>query len=115
MFFLWLYSTYFDLVVVVVVAVVVVVVVVAVVAAAAAAAAAAAVVVVVCWLLNVPATCLDGPVQTILSAATLRQKLQIQLSTPPTHSIRTPGQPVAALTAVRETASLTLNHSRDHP
>ena len=35
--------------------------------------------VVVCWLLNVPATCecisWDGSAQTILRAATLRQKL----------------------------------------
>ena len=39
----------------------------------------------------------DGSAQTILRAATLRQKLQIQLSTSPTHSILTPGRPVPAL------------------
>ena len=36
--------------------------------------------------------------QTILSAATLRQKLQIKLSISPSHSIPTLGQPVPALT-----------------
>ena len=40
----------------------------------------------------------DRSAQTILSAATLRQKLQIQLPTSPSHSILTPGRPVAALT-----------------
>ena len=33
----------------------------------------------------------DGPAQTIVQAATLRQKLQITLSTSPSHSILTPG------------------------
>ena len=36
----------------------------------------------------------DGSAQTILRAATLRQKLQIQLSISPSHSILPPGQPV---------------------
>ena len=36
--------------------------------------------------------------QTVLSAATLRQKLQIKVSISPSHSILTPGQPVPALT-----------------
>ena len=40
----------------------------------------------------------DGSAQTIVRAATLRQKLQIQLSTSPSHSILTPGRPVPALT-----------------
>ena len=40
----------------------------------------------------------DGSAQTSLRAATLRQKLQIQLSTPSSHSILSPGQPVPALT-----------------
>ena len=40
----------------------------------------------------------DGSAQTILRAATLRQKLQIQLSISPSHSILTPGQPIPALT-----------------
>ena len=57
--------------------------------------------VVVCWLLNTPATCLcisGVSAQTILSATTLRQKLQNQLSISPGHSILTLGQPVPALT-----------------
>ena len=40
----------------------------------------------------------DGSAQTILRATTLRQKLQIKLSTSPSHSILTPGRPVPALT-----------------
>ena len=40
----------------------------------------------------------DGSAQTILRAATLRQKLQIKLSTSPSHSILTPGPPVPVLT-----------------
>ena len=40
----------------------------------------------------------DESAQTILHAATLRQKLQIKLSTSPSHSIVTLGQPVPALT-----------------
>ena len=56
----------------------------------------------VSWLLNVPATCevylRDGSAPTILRAATLRWKLQIQLSISPSHRILTPGQPVPALT-----------------
>ena len=51
--------------------------------------------VVVCWLLNIPANMQvylrDGSAQTILCAATLRQKLQIQLSASPSHSILTLG------------------------
>ena len=34
---------------------------------------------------------MDGSAQTILHAATLREKLQIQLPTSPSHSILTPG------------------------
>ena len=44
----------------------------------------------------------DGSAQTILRAATLRQKLQIQLSTSPSQSILTPGRPVPALTLERQ-------------
>ena len=40
----------------------------------------------------------DGSVQTSLRAATLTKKLQIKLSTSPSHSILTPGQPVPVLT-----------------
>ena len=40
----------------------------------------------------------DGHAQIILRAATLREKLQIKLSTSPSHSILAPGQPVPALT-----------------
>ena len=40
----------------------------------------------------------DESAQIILRAATLRQKLQIQLSISPSHSLLTPGQPVPALT-----------------
>ena len=40
----------------------------------------------------------DGSAQTILRAATLRYKLQIQRSTSPSHSILTPGRPVPVLT-----------------
>ena len=40
----------------------------------------------------------QGRICSILRAATLRQKLQIQLSTSPSHNILTPGQPVPALT-----------------
>ena len=40
----------------------------------------------------------DGSAQIILRAATLRQKLQIKLSTSPSPSILTPGRPVPALT-----------------
>ena len=40
----------------------------------------------------------DGSAQAILCAATLRRKLQIKLSTSPSHSILTPGRPVLALT-----------------
>ena len=60
------------------------------------------VVVVVGWLLNVPATCecISGTDlhRQFLRAATLRWKLQIQLSISPSHSILTPGRPVPALT-----------------
>ena len=44
----------------------------------------------------------DGSAQTVLRAATLRQKLQIRLSTSPSHSIPTPGQPVPAMTLRRQ-------------
>ena len=40
----------------------------------------------------------DGSAHTILRAATLRWKLQIQLSISPSHSILTPGRPVPVLT-----------------
>ena len=54
------------------------------------------------WVAYCPSNMLvylrDGSVQTILRAATLRYKLQIQLSTSPSHSILTPGRPVPALT-----------------
>ena len=50
------------------------------------------------WLLNIRVYLRDGPAQTILRAATLRQKLQAKLSISPSHSILTPGQPVPALT-----------------
>ena len=44
----------------------------------------------------------DGSAQTSLRAATLRQKLQIKLSTSLSHSILTPGQPAPALTLERQ-------------
>ena len=40
----------------------------------------------------------DGSLRTSVGITTLRQKLQIQLSTSPSHVILTPGQPVPALT-----------------
>ena len=40
----------------------------------------------------------DGSAQTSLPGATLRKKLQIKLSTSPSHSTLTPGRPVPALT-----------------
>ena len=40
----------------------------------------------------------DGSAQTRVRAVTLRYKLQIKLSTSPSHSMLTPGQPVPALT-----------------
>ena len=46
----------------------------------------------------------DGSGQAIGCAATLRYKLQIKLSTSPSHSILTPGQPVPALTMYRQAA-----------
>ena len=56
---------------------------------------------VVCWLLNVPASYYmylrDGSARTIVP----RLKLQIKLSTSPSHSILTPGRPVPALTLQR--------------
>ena len=54
--------------------------------------------IVVCWLVYLR----DGFAKTILRAATLRYKLQIQFSTSPSHSIQTPGQPVPALTLYRQ-------------
>ena len=44
----------------------------------------------------------DGSAQTSVRAATLRYKLQIQLSTSPSHSILTPGRPVPVLTLSRQ-------------
>ena len=44
----------------------------------------------------------DGSAQTILHAVTLRKKLQIKLSTSPSHSLLTLGQPVPALTLYRQ-------------
>ena len=44
----------------------------------------------------------DQSAQTIVRAATLRQKLQVTLSTFPSHSIPTPGRPVPALTLKRQ-------------
>ena len=44
----------------------------------------------------------DGSAQISVRAATLRQKLQIKLSTSPSRSILTPGQPVPALTLYRQ-------------
>ena len=59
-----------------------------------------------CWFLNVPVKTLvylrDASAQTIFRDATLRLKLQIQLSTSPSHSILTPGRPVRALTLKRQ-------------
>ena len=56
----------------------------------------------VCWLVACPSNMLvyltDGSAQTILRAATLRQKLQIKRSTSPSHSILTSGRPVPSLT-----------------
>ena len=57
----------------------------------------------VCWLVACrPSNMLvypsNGSAQTILRAATLTWKLQIKLSTSPSHSILTPGRPVPALT-----------------
>ena len=49
-----------------------------------------------CWLDNVQqhASVSQGRIRSILLAATLRQKLQVKLSTSPSHSILTPGRPV---------------------
>ena len=44
----------------------------------------------------------DRSAQTIVRAATFRQKLQIKLSTSPSQGILTPGQPVPALTLSRQ-------------
>ena len=44
----------------------------------------------------------DGSAQTILRAATLRYKLQIQLSISPSHSMPTPGQPVPSKVLSRQ-------------
>ena len=55
-----------------------------------------------CLSLNVPATrqCISGTdlLRQFLRDATLRQKLQIKLSTSPSHSMLTPGPPVPGLT-----------------
>ena len=48
----------------------------------------------------------DGPALTIIQAATLKQKLRIKLSISPSHSIRTPGQTVPALTLDPSSKSL---------
>ena len=56
---------------------------------------------IVCCLLNILATCecISGTdMLRQLSAVTLRKKLQIKLSTSPSHSILTPGHPIPALT-----------------
>ena len=45
-----------------------------------------------------PVYFLDNSAQAIACATILRQKLRIKLSTSPSHSILTPGQPVPALT-----------------
>ena len=55
----------------------------------------------------------DGSAQTILRAATLRQKLQIQLSISPSHSILTPGRPVPALTLERDSTPKKSRRKRD--
>ena len=44
----------------------------------------------------------DGSTQTIVRAATLRQNLQVKLSTSPSHSILTPGRLVPTLTLYRQ-------------
>ena len=44
----------------------------------------------------------DGSAQTILRAATLRQKLHIKRCTSPSHSMLTPGRPVPVLTLERQ-------------
>ena len=44
----------------------------------------------------------DGSAQTNVHAATLAQKLQIQLSVSPSHSILTPSKPVPALALFRQ-------------
>ena len=44
----------------------------------------------------------DRTAQTVVCAATLRQKLQIKLAILPNHSILTPGQPVPGLTLYRQ-------------
>ena len=59
----------------------------------------------VCLLVGcLTSQCISGTdlLLTILRAVTLRQRLQIQLSTSPSHSILTPGQPVPALTLQRQ-------------
>ena len=53
------------------------------------------------WLHNMLVYLIDGSAQTILRAATLRYKLQIQLSNSPSHSILTPGRLVPVLTLYR--------------
>ena len=63
---------------------------------------------IVCWfgfLLNIPATCYSVShvlICSILRAATLRKKLQINVSTSSCHSILTPGRPIPGLTIYRE-------------
>ena len=47
----------------------------------------------------------DGSARTVVRAATLRQKLQIKLSTSPSHSILTPGRPVPVRTLRRQAPS----------
>ena len=59
------------------------------------------------WLLNVPATglCISGTdlLRQLYVLPLLRQKLQIELSISPSHSILTPSRPVPALTLERQT------------
>ena len=56
----------------------------------------------VSWSFNIPATCSmylrDRSIETVVHAATLRQKSRVKLAMSPTHSILTSGQPVLALT-----------------
>ena len=55
------------------------------------------------WVVDcMPVYLRDGSAQTIICAATLRQKLKITLSILPSHSIQTRGQPFAALTLKRQ-------------
>ena len=62
----------------------------------------------VCWLLaehpsDMIVYLIDGSAHTVLRTATMRYKLQIQLSTSPSHSILSQGQPVPVLTLQGQT------------